>query len=134
MHVARPEKLLEVADVGGERDHVSPDRHGFAHGDKNHPTVVMHTASALVRHALFVVHDDKVSTGVVKMDGQARRGGPGQTHIGGLGAPNGDESAKNVVVAAVFLSVHDDPEHLGVDYELYRAPLIYTWGKKDSVT
>jgi hypothetical protein len=30
----------------------------------------------------------------------------------------------------VFLPVHDDPEHLGVDYELYRAPLIYTWKKK----
>jgi hypothetical protein len=26
----------------------------------------------------------------------------------------------------VFLPVHDDPEHLGVDYELYRAPLLYT--------
>ena len=109
-----------------QRDHVSPDGHRFADADENPPTVVMHTVTALVRHALGVVYGDKVSIDVVKMDGQARRGGPGQTHIGGLGAPDGDESAKNVVVTAVFLPVHDDPEHLGVDYELYRAPLLYT--------
>ncbi len=128
VHVVPPEALLEVADVGGERDHVSPDRHRFAHADKNHPTVVMHTVSALVRHALFVVHDDKVSTGVVKMDGQARRSGPVQTHVDRRRTPDGDESALQVVVTAVFFPVHDDPEHLGVDYELYRSPLIYAWG------
>jgi hypothetical protein len=27
----------------------------------------------------------------------------------------------------VFLPVHDDPEHFGVDYELYRGALIYIW-------
>ncbi len=87
MHVAHPEKLLEVADVGGERDHVSPDGHRFADADINHPTVVMHTVSARVSHALLVVHGDIVSPAMEKMDGQARRGGPGQTHVGGLGAP-----------------------------------------------
>ena len=129
IHVAHPGALLEVADVGGERDHVSPDGHRFADADKNHPTVVMHTASALVRHALFVVHDDEVAMVVVKMDGQVERGGPGQTHVGGLGAPDGDESALQVVVTAVFLSVDHDREHLGADYELYGGALIYIWGR-----
>ncbi len=129
VHVTPPEALLEVADVRGERDHVSPDGHGFVHADENHPTVVMHTVSARVRHALFVVHDDKVSPTVEKMDGQTRRGGPGQTHVGGGGVADGDGGAREVVVTAVFLSVHDDPEHLGVDYEVYRAPLLYTWGR-----
>jgi hypothetical protein len=27
----------------------------------------------------------------------------------------------------VFLPVHDDREHVGVDYELYRGALIYIW-------
>ncbi len=65
---------------------------------------------------------------VVKMDGQVERGGPRQTHVGSLGAPDGDPIELCLVVTAVFFPVHDDPEHLGVDYELYRAPLIYTWG------
>ena len=110
-----------------ECDHVSPDGHRFADADKNHPTVVMHTASALVRHALFVVHDDEVATVVVKMDGQVERGGPGQTHVGGLGAPDGDESALQVVVTAVFLPVDHDPEHLGVDMSCTGCSYIYIW-------
>ena len=112
------------------RDHVTPDGHRFAGADENPPTVVMHTVTVLVRDALGVVYGDKVYIDVVKMDGQARWGGPGEAQIGGFGAPNGDESALQVVVRAVFLSVHDDHEHLGVDYELYRAPLKYTWEKK----
>jgi hypothetical protein len=111
------------------RDHVSPDGHRFAQKDEYHPTSVTKTLSALVRHALGVVHGDKVTTIVVKMDGQVRRGGPGQTHVGGLGAPDGDPIELCLVVTAVFFPVHDDREHLGVDYELYRDPLIYIWGR-----
>ncbi len=77
--------------------------------------------SALVRHALGVVHGDKVSTIVVKMDGQVRRGGPGQTHVGGLGAPDGDPIELRLVVTAMFFPVHDDPEHLGLDYKHLQA-------------
>ncbi len=109
------------------RDHVPPEGHRFVHGDKNHPTVVMHTASALVRHALFVVHDDEVAMVVVKMDGQVERGGPGQTHVGGPGAPDGDESAREVVVAAVGLAVDHDREHLGVDMSC-TGMLLYIYG------
>jgi hypothetical protein len=29
----------------------------------------------------------------------------------------------------VFFPVHDDREHLGADYELYRGALIYIWGR-----
>ena len=125
VHVAHPEALLEVADVGGERDHVSPEGHRFVHADINVPGVVMHTVEARVRHALVVVHGDIVSPTMEKMDGQARRGGPGQTHVGGLGAPDGDESALQVVVTAVFLPVDHDPEHLGVDMSCTGCSYIY---------
>ncbi len=111
------------------RDHVSPDGHRFAQKDKYHPPRVRKTLSALVRHALVVLHGDKVSTIVVKMDGQVERGGPGQTHVGGLGAPDGDPIEFCLVVTVVFFPVHNDPEHVGVDYKLYSPPLIYIWGR-----
>ena len=111
------------------RDHVSPDGHRFARTDENQPTVVRKTLSVCVRHALGVVYGDHTVAIEVKMDGQVRRGGPGQTHVGLFRAPDGDPIEDRLVVPAVFFPVHDDREHLGVDYKLCRAPLIYTWGR-----
>ena len=107
-----------------EHDHVSPYGHRFARADIN-LTVVMKTVTARVRHALLVVHDDEACMSIATVDAQARRGGPGQTHVGVQATANFDENVIVNVETGDFFPVDEDVEHIAMDVNIHITALIY---------
>ena len=128
LHVAHLEALRELVDIGVvilvEHDHVSPDDHRFARADIN-LTVVIKTVTARVRHSVFVVHDDEACMSIATVDAQARRGGPGQTHVGVEATANFDENVIVNVETGDFFPVDEDVEHIGLDLNIHTTALIY---------